>query len=288
MVGFGIMDNVVMITAGGAIDSTIGVSLGISTMAAAGLGQCCSDVAGLTSGGIVDAAVSKLNLPSHGLSPQQLDTKTARMSSLLGACVGVVTGCLLGMSVLFLMDTDKADRAKRAKELKSIFESVMNDGHSLVEAERATLFLIDEESKELWSHVATGVGDDIIKVPANKGCVGWSVSNRKICNVPNAYESDIFERSIDDSTGFKTVSILVVPIQSRDGEILGAIEMINKRAGHTGTDEREREHEHEHSGDEGVPVDAKGDVVPFTETDEKIVTVLASHVASFIHVVESS
>ena len=101
MVGFGIMDNVVMITAGGAIDSTIGVSLGISTMAAAGLGQCCSDVAGITSGGIVDAAVSRLNLRHHGLSPQQLDTRVARVCGTIGACVGVVTGCLLGMTVLF-------------------------------------------------------------------------------------------------------------------------------------------------------------------------------------------
>jgi hypothetical protein len=102
MVGFGIMDNVVMITAGEAIDSTVGVALGISTMAAAGFGQCFSDVAGLTSGGLVDAAVSKLKLPHHGLTPAQLDSKKARLVSTLGACVGVVTGCLLGMSVLML------------------------------------------------------------------------------------------------------------------------------------------------------------------------------------------
>jgi len=102
MVGFGIMDNVVMITAGEAIDSTFGVALGISTMAAAGLGQCCSDVAGLTSSGVVDAAVSRLKLPHHGLSAKQLDTKVARMVGTLGACVGVVTGCLIGMTVLLL------------------------------------------------------------------------------------------------------------------------------------------------------------------------------------------
>ena len=102
MIAFGIMDNVVMITAGEAIDSTFGVALGISTMAAAGLGQCCSDVAGLTSGGLVDAAVSKLNLPQHRLSPKQLDSRRARMYSTFGACVGVVTGCLIGMSVLLL------------------------------------------------------------------------------------------------------------------------------------------------------------------------------------------
>jgi len=52
----------------------------------------------------------------------------------LGGCVGVVTGCLLGMSCLLFMDTSKADRAKKAKKLQSIFASILEDGHNLVDA----------------------------------------------------------------------------------------------------------------------------------------------------------
>ena len=122
MIGFGFMDNLVMIQAGDAIDQTFGVALGISTMTAAGFGQCFSDVAGNMSGGMVDAAVAKLNLPHHGLSETQLDMKVTRIWRTMGACVGVVTGCLLGMSCLLFMDTDAADRARRAKELESIFK----------------------------------------------------------------------------------------------------------------------------------------------------------------------
>ena len=59
MIGFGFMDNLVMITAGEAIDSTFGATLGISTLMAAGFGQCISDVAGNVSGGAVDAAGKK-------------------------------------------------------------------------------------------------------------------------------------------------------------------------------------------------------------------------------------
>merc|ERR1711862_1003490 len=73
MVGFGFMDNLVMITAGDAIDAHFGHTLAISTMAAAGYGQCVSDVAGITSGGLVDATVAKLRLPTHKLSQSQLD-----------------------------------------------------------------------------------------------------------------------------------------------------------------------------------------------------------------------
>ena len=169
------------------------------------------------------------------------------------------------------------DRARRAKELKSIFESVMNDGHTLVEAERATLFLIDEDTNELWSQVATGT-DGIIKVPCSKGMVGQSVTTGTLLNVPDAYQNPHFEGSFDEKTGFKTVSVLVVPIRSKssrakdkEGDIIGAVQMINKRkkgtiANETGTDT----------------------IIPFTPNDEKIVKVLASHVATFIQVVEGA
>jgi putative methionine-R-sulfoxide reductase with GAF domain len=250
----------VMITAGEAIDSTFGVALGISTMAAAGFGQCCSDVAGITSGGIVDAAVSKLKLPLHNLSQAQLDMRIARIYSTFGACVGVLTGCLLGMSVLLFMDTDRADRAKQAKELNSIFESVMDEGHALLGAERATLFMLDDKKKELWSRVATGT-KGIIKVPSDSGIVGLSVASGEIVNVPDAYQHYKFNKSIDLETGYRTINLLVVPVRGHKGEIIGAIQMINKRN----------------------PDD--GSICPFTPTDEKIVSVLASHVSAFVRVV---
>jgi hypothetical protein len=313
MIGFGIMDNVVMITAGEAIDSTFGVTLGISTMAAAGFGQCCSDVAGITSGGIVDATVSKLNLKHHGLTPAQLDLRKTRLYSTFGACVGVVTGCLMGMSVLLFMDTDRADRAKRSKELKSIFESVMNDGHLLVGAERATLFMVDESSQELWSQVATGITtsdtkekgnnnkknksnksytkDGIIKCSLNEGIVGHSVTTGQIVNVPNAYEDARFNSKVDDITGFKTISVIVVPVFAKDddddndndndtdhknGKVIGAIQMLNKKIESSCDDDPN-----------GIRRANTTTIVPFNESDEKILKVLASHVASFISVVDS-
>ena len=113
---------------------SIGVAFGLSTLTAAGFGQCDSDVAGFTCGGLVDAAVAKMNLPHHNLTPAQLDLPKSRTWHTVGGCIGVVTGCLLGMSCLFFMDTDRADRAKKAKELQSIFESILTEGHSLIQA----------------------------------------------------------------------------------------------------------------------------------------------------------
>ena len=173
------------------------------------------------------------------------------------------------------MDTDKVDRARRAKELKSIFESITNDGHHLVGAERATLFMVDNDTKELWSQVATGT-DGIIKVPFSRGCVGRSATTGGTLNVPNAYQNPYFDKSFDEQTGYKTVSVLVVPILSKNNNaVIGAIQLLNKRS---------------NQGDEkGSDGTSSGSIIEtFTSEDEKIVKVLASHVAAFIRIVDGT
>ena len=261
-------DNLVMIQAGEAIDASFGVIFSLSTMTAAGFGQCFSDVAGITCGGIVDATVAKLNLPRHNLTPDQLELKQTRMFTTLGGCVGVVTGCLLGMSCLLFMDTDRADRAKRAKELQSIFESIMEQGTQLVDAQRVALFMLDNEKNELWSQVATGMREkDIIKISSNSGLVGAAVSTKQLLNIPDAYQDSRFNHSVDDKTGFKTQSVIVVPFTDDEGNVLGAIEMINKI---------------KHNKEDGTE-----EVTTFDTNDEKLLKLLALHVKNFIKTVDS-
>lgn len=259
MVGFGFMDNLVMITAGEAIDQTFGVALGISTMMAAGFGQCFSDVAGNLSGGMVDAACTRLKLPHHGLTEGQLDLRISRIYSTLGACVGVVTGCLLGMSCLIFMDTDAADRARRAKELESIFHHVMTEGGTIFEAERASLFMLDGEKGELWSQVATGT-KGIIKVKADAGIVGACVKSGELVNIADAYKDERFNLDVDKATAFHTRSVLAMPVKDEEGSIIGAIQMINKKS------------------KDGSPSE-------FTADDEKMIKMMAAHVTSFIRIV---
>lgn len=259
MLGFGFMDNIVMIQAGEAIDMSLGVAFGLSTMTAAGFGQCISDVAGYTSGGIVDATVAKLNLPSHGLSLKQLEMKRSRIYNTIGGCVGVVTGCLLGMSCLLFMDTDRAERMKKAKELTSIFQSVMDGGHKLIHAERCTLWMLDREKNELWSRVATGTQREI-RVSDNSGVVGSCVQTGELLNIHDAYRDDRFNPDVDRVTGFRTRSIIAVPVKDDAGVVIGAIQMINKK---------------NPDGTDGV----------FDVNDAKMVQMLGSHVSAFIRIV---
>ena len=135
MVGFGIIDNVVMITAGERIQSSIGLTLGLTTMAAAGLGQIVSDISGIMSGGTVDALVGRLlpNLPRAGLTSLQKDLTSARIAQTAGGCVGVTVGCLLGMSVLLLLDAEAVERQRTAAELERIFDLVERSAMNTVD-----------------------------------------------------------------------------------------------------------------------------------------------------------
>lgn len=99
-VGFGFLDNSIMIIAGEYIDENLGVSLGISTMAAAGIGNWISDIAGLGAGGLVEASAAKLGLPDPKITWEQSEMTSARIAKSVGNMIGITIGCFLGLTPL--------------------------------------------------------------------------------------------------------------------------------------------------------------------------------------------
>lgn len=129
------------------------------------------------------------------------------------------------MSCLLVMDTRKAERLKKAKELTSIFQTIMKEGHELISCERATIWLLDEERQEIWSMVSTNLENEI-RVAHNEGIVGSCIKSGEIVNIDEAYRDSRFNRSVDKQTGYRTSSIVCVPVKNRDGKVIGAIQMI--------------------------------------------------------------
>ncbi|GCC25917.1 transmembrane protein 65 isoform X2 [Chiloscyllium punctatum] len=115
-IGFGFLDNAIMIVAGTQIELSIGVIFGISTMAAAALGNLVSDVAGLGLAGYVEALASRLGLPSPDLNPKQADMWQTRLSSQLGKVIGVTIGCILGMFPLLFFKTEEEEKLEESKK----------------------------------------------------------------------------------------------------------------------------------------------------------------------------
>ncbi|XP_023342771.1 transmembrane protein 65 [Eurytemora carolleeae] len=112
-VGFGFLDNFIMIMAGEYIDLTLGVTFGISTMAAAALGNTISDMMGIGSAWYVETIASKLGAQPPDLSPDQLEQSTSRIAANLGRCLGVMFGCLLGMVPLLFITTSDEEKEKK-------------------------------------------------------------------------------------------------------------------------------------------------------------------------------
>ena len=154
MVGFGFMDNIIMIQAGDMIDATFGVTFGLTTLTAAALGNICSDSSGVLFGGIVESLSDKLRLTKPNLTAAQLDMRATRLASTFGALGGIICGCVLGMTNLLFMDLEKTERLKRMQMLETVFEPVICHLDDVLQAERCTLYLYDEDSRELWTKIA--------------------------------------------------------------------------------------------------------------------------------------
>ena len=98
-------------------------------------------------------------------------------------------------------------------------------------AARGTLFLIDEQSGELYSRVAQGTGFREIRILSGSGIAGHVFTTGKSVIVLDAYADVRFNRDIDLETGYVTESIMCAPIRTIRGEIIGALQMLNKRDG---------------------------------------------------------
>lgn len=108
-IGFGFADNLIMIIAGEAIDKTLGMALGISTLAAAGLGNMLSDIVGIGVGDIIERYSSALlgRQAVAALTTEQMELSACRVVKTWASVVGISIGCLLGMVPLLFIGERK-------------------------------------------------------------------------------------------------------------------------------------------------------------------------------------
>jgi len=109
-IGFGFLDNLIMIVAGEYIDASIGATFAISTMAAAALGNTLSDVFGVGSAWYVEHWAAKLGVNPPKMTIEQLDMGRSRIAANAGRAIGVAVGCILGMFPLLFYSADHDDK----------------------------------------------------------------------------------------------------------------------------------------------------------------------------------
>jgi hypothetical protein len=112
MVGFGFVDQTVMLQAGNAIDCTLGVTFGLSTLTAAAFGQICSDASGVLFGGTLEQLAVYIGIPKSGISAAQRALPVVTRTKLAANFLGVVLGCILGLGNLLFIDTGRSSTLK--------------------------------------------------------------------------------------------------------------------------------------------------------------------------------
>ena len=118
-VGFGFLDNFIMIVAGEYIDMHIGATLSISTMAAAALGNTVSDVFGIGSAWYVEHWSAKLGIHAPPLSLEQMQLTSCRITANAGRALGVMFGCIIGMVPLLFIENNKEEDDDEVNEEKN-------------------------------------------------------------------------------------------------------------------------------------------------------------------------
>ena len=116
-------------------------------------------------------------------------------------------------------------------ELGTLLQRVMVEATNMLNADRATLFLNDVKTNELFSRVAMGDGIGEIRLPNDAGIAGAVFQSRDTINIPHAYADLRFNPSFDRQTGYFTSSILCVPITNKEGECIGCTQVLNKKGG---------------------------------------------------------
>lgn len=115
------------------------------------------------------------------------------------------------------------------KELAALLHLIAKEAARLMEADRASIFLLDRNKNELWSIIT--LDGTQIRFDARLGIAGAAALTGQTINVEDAYKDPRFYRGIDGRTGYRTRSLLVVPLRSHEGNVIGTFQVLNKKDG---------------------------------------------------------
>jgi signal transduction histidine kinase/putative methionine-R-sulfoxide reductase with GAF domain len=122
--------------------------------------------------------------------------------------------------------------------IDDLLKIVVEKTTELMDAERSTLFLVDDETGELWSKIVQGTMNIEIRLKLGQGIAGWVAKTGKSLNIRDAYTDPRFNPKVDEESGYQTRNILCQPIRNLQGEIIGVIQVLNRVSGNF-TDEDE-------------------------------------------------
>ena len=111
------------------------------------------------------------------------------------------------------------------KDYDEIMETLANMGKSLTSSDRCTVWIVSDDKKTIWTKVAHGMQQ--IELPINSGIVGDTILTGRRAIIDDVYQDKRFNSDIDKQTGYKTKSMMVIPMYDYEEDIIGAFQVIN-------------------------------------------------------------
>ena len=126
---------------------------------------------------------------------------------------------------------DMSDIIVLSTGIETLIQKVVFMASKIMNADRASLFLVDKIAGDLWSKVLEGDEMQQIRIPVGEGVAGWVAQHDEMVNITDAYTDARFNTEIDRRSGYRTKSILCGPINNFEGETVGVLQVINKKEG---------------------------------------------------------
>ena len=124
---------------------------------------------------------------------------------------------------------DIGTQISAARDVDALLRLVMDRLTALLGAEASTLFMVDEEARQLWSRVLRGSSLKEIRIPVSAGIAGHVVQSGKSLLLSDAYADIRFNPEIDRQSGFRTRSMIAAPLRHVSGRILGVVEVLHRK-----------------------------------------------------------
>ena len=112
------------------------------------------------------------------------------------------------------------------EDIENSLELISDEAKNLVDAQRCSIFIVDQEDMMLWTKLSDGIGRIVISLDA--GIVGDTYQRKEAQIVNSPYSDDRFLPGIDKKSGYITKNMITVPIFDSKREIIGIIQLLNK------------------------------------------------------------
>jgi HD-GYP domain-containing protein (c-di-GMP phosphodiesterase class II) len=128
-----------------------------------------------------------------------------------------------------LLDVGKAMASER--NLDRLLQLILTEVTKVMGADRSSLFLVDRERNELWSKIAQGLEVRELRIRIGMGIAGYVAQTGKTVNIQDAYADPRFNQETDQRTGYRTRTILCVPMLNKLDDVIGVLQVLNKLDG---------------------------------------------------------